>query len=88
MHSLCDVGLLSCGRAVRKRGNQLVMCSLCLVALAKGSHALGGPGMDVSRALFSTVATRPVNGVRHQLANVCLCASLHKQVHSRNCIVR
>ena len=61
VHSLCDVGLLSCGRAVRKRGNQLVMCSLCLVRMVKGSHALGGPlhGCQSMSCLCSSVWRLP-----------------------------
>ena len=49
-----------------KRGNQLVTCTLCLVALAKGSHALGGPCMDVSRALFCTESPRSTQQI-HEL---------------------
>ena len=49
-----------------KRGNQLVMCSLCLVSMAKGSHALGGPCMDVSRVLFCTESPRSTQQI-HEL---------------------
>ncbi|OLQ11423.1 hypothetical protein AK812_SmicGene4718 [Symbiodinium microadriaticum] len=66
VYSLCNVGLLSCGCAVRKRGNQLVMGSLCLVRMVKGSHALGGPCMDVSRALFCTESPRSTQQI-HEL---------------------
>ena len=66
VYSLCNAGLLSCGCAVRKRGNQLVMGSLCLVRMVKGSHALGGPCMDVSRALFCAESPRSTQQI-HEL---------------------
>ena len=51
---------------MRKHGIQLFMCSLCIVELAKGSHALGGPCMDVSRALFCTESPRSTQQI-HEL---------------------